>query len=341
MSLEQRFNRAWQKDSVWLKPLIPLSWVFGRLANTRRCRLQAKYQGKPFAAPVIVIGNISVGGSGKTPLIVALVEALRAEGYQPGVVSRGYGGQARYPLLVTAQNNAGDAGDEPLLIARRCQCPVVVDPDRRRAVQHLLANSSCDVVLSDDGLQHYRLHRDIELVVVDGSRGFGNARLLPAGPLREYTARLDEVDMVITNGCGKLPDSFAMQIVPEKLIHLASGEQVVPAQWSLARDVHAVAAIGNPQRFATTLEALGFNVELHPHDDHQPLSAQDLQFSDQRSVIITEKDAVKLAAPCAENIWCLTVSAELGAGLIERVLMCLDAVKAESGSDKDKARQFV
>ena len=200
MSLEQRITQAWQQDSPWLKLLLPLSWLFVAIASARRRYLQSRHQGQAFKAPVIIVGNISVGGSGKTPLILALVSALKQRGFKPGVVSRGYGGKAvSYPLGVNAQTAVAESGDEPLLIAQLAECPVVVDADRNAAVAYLLSHNDCDLVLSDDGLQHYRLHRDIEIVVIDGQRGFGNGRCLPAGPLRESQERLGQADFVVVN----------------------------------------------------------------------------------------------------------------------------------------------
>lgn len=339
MSLEQRITHAWQQDSLWLKLLLPLSWLFSAISGMRRRYLQSRYQcqSQSFAAPVIIVGNISVGGSGKTPLIVALVKALKQRGFKPGVVSRGYAGKARsYPLSVNPQTRVTESGDEPLLIAQLAQCPVVVDADRRAAVAYLLAHNNCNLVLSDDGLQHYRLHRDIEIVVVDGQRGFGNGRCLPAGPLREGPERLGQADFVVVNGklSGSLDlgdiNSDLMQIAPRRMTRLRTAESQAIELWlqeHVIQRVHAVAAIGNPQRFADTLEQLGLEVALHGHNDHGSLTAEDLSFEDNLPVIITAKDAVKLLAhgtdTLADNIWVLEIEAQIDNDFIDRLAVKL------------------
>ena len=336
MSLEQRITHAWQRDSLWLKPLLPLSWLFRAISGWRRRYLQWRYQGQRFTAPLVIVGNISVGGSGKTPLIVALVAALKQRGFKPGVVSRGYGGKAAsYPLFVNAQAPVAASGDEPLLIAQLAQCPVVVDADRNAAVAYLLDHSDCDLVLSDDGLQHYRLHRDIEIVVVDGERGFGNGRRLPAGPLRESPERLQQADFVVVNG--GMPVNLGvpceqMQIAPRRMTQLCSGVSQSIDQWlteQQSKAVHAVAAIGNPQRFANTLVSLGLEAELHSHNDHQALGPEDLSFGDDLAVIVTAKDAVKLLGSdhrqslgqgsIADNIWVLEIEAQIEDDFIDRL----------------------
>lgn len=338
MSLEQRINHAWQQDSLWLKLMLPLSWLFSAISALRRSYLQWRYQGQRYAAPVIVVGNISVGGSGKTPLIVALVGALQQRGYKPGVVSRGYGGKAaKYPLSVNVRTAVTESGDEPKLIAQLADCPVVVDGNRRAAVAYLLSHHSCDLVLSDDGLQHYRLHRDIEIVVVDGQRGFGNRRRLPAGPLRESPRRLGEADFVIVNGDpGTVVDGGHMHrdqmaIVPRRMRRFNSPDSQPIKQWLTEyplKRVHGVAAIGNPQRFSLTLEELGLEVQLHSHDDHQALNWGDLVFEDDLAVIITAKDAIKLVAQGVEmpvpNLWVLEIEAEIENAFIDRLVAQLN-----------------
>ena len=334
MSLEQTFNRAWSRNSLWLLLLLPLSWLFSALSILRRRYLQSRYQGYSFSAPVIVIGNISVGGSGKTPLIIALVKALQARGYSPGVVSRGYGGSApSYPLSVTPHTAVSESGDEPLLIASVAQCPVVVGRDRRAAVDYLLAKSECDLVLSDDGLQHYRLHRDIELAVVDGMRGLANGRRLPAGPLREGPGRLNEVDFVVANGGADLNMQTAMEsmaIKPLCFRQLQSGDCETVDSWLADHEdkrVHAVAAIGNPQRFADTLDKLGLEVVLHSFDDHQSLGVEDLSFADNLPVVVTAKDAIKLAGQTvAANIWSLDVEAVIDLAFVDKLVARLEAL---------------
>ncbi|MEZ5528985.1 MAG: tetraacyldisaccharide 4'-kinase [Porticoccaceae bacterium] len=271
--------------------------------------------------PVVVVGNISVGGTGKTPLLATLVRHLELQGYRPGIISRGYGGDSpHYPVMVTTESSAEQVGDEPLLLASFC--PVVVDPDRLRAAQYLLQQTDCDLILSDDGLQHYRLPRDIELVVVDGERGFGNGLCLPAGPLREPVTRLREVDFVLVNETAAkldLPDSEGFEVRATGLRHLASGTSIAVDQWQGERRVHAVAGIGNPGRFAHSLRLLGLEPLLHPYPDHHQFTGAELLFTDNLPVIITAKDAVKCASPAPDNVWVLDVTAEVSPRFLARL----------------------
>jgi len=295
--------------------LAPLSWLFSLISAVRRLILQRLYQGRPFSVPVAVVGNISVGGSGKTPLIIALVKALNKLGYTAGVISRGYGGAASaYPLRVTTGTPVDQSGDEPLLIAQSCGCPVVVDPDRVRAVEFLLHETSCDIVLSDDGLQHYRLHRDIEIAVVDATRGLGNGRMLPSGALRESPSRLSQVDFVVLNGSGAdiaaeigLVGAHQIELQALGLRNIASNLIVPVNAWEGGVKVHAVCGIGHPERFAQTLKELGFEVILSSVNDHQHLSDDDLEFGDDLPMIITSKDAVKYRGVIPDNLWVLEV----------------------------------
>jgi tetraacyldisaccharide 4'-kinase len=289
--------------------------LFSLISAVRRLILQRLYQGRPFSVPVAVVGNISVGGSGKTPLIIALVKALNKLGYTAGVVSRGYGGAASaYPLRVTTGTPVDQSGDEPLLIAQSCGCPVVVDPDRVRAVEFLLHETSCDIVLSDDGLQHYRLHRDIEIAVVDATRGLGNGRMLPSGALRESPSRLSQVDFVVLNGSGAdiaaetgLVGAHQVELQALGLRNIASNLIVPVNAWEGGVKVHAVCGIGHPERFAQTLKELGFEVILSSVNDHQHLSDDDLEFGDDLPMIITSKDAVKYRGVIPDNLWVLEV----------------------------------
>ena len=313
--------RAWYRPGGWGLALAPLGWLFARVARVRRRLLQRRHQGARFAVPVVVVGNIAVGGTGKTPLLIALARRLRARGHRPGIVSRGYGGRpGPVPVLVTPAHGAAEVGDEPCEIAAATGCPVVVCPDRRAAVDWLLAHCDCDLVLADDGLQHYRLHRDFEIAVVDGSRGLGNGRCLPAGPLREPPARLREVDALVVNGGGYRPqrDGYRMWLRPLYFRHLASGRVATPEAFRDEQQrgghsarVHAVAGIGNPGRLRATLEDLGFAVDLRPRPDHHVFRAADLRFSDTLPVVITGKDAVKCRTIAHDRVWVLDVVAEL------------------------------
>lgn len=307
--------QAWYQGSSWLTLLKPLSALFRWQAVKRRTAYQ---RGEKIAwrapVPVIIVGNISVGGVGKTPLVACLVEALKEEGYKPGVVSRGYGSKAPgYPFIVTADSSSEQSGDEPLLLARRTGCPVVIDPDRASAARCLLDQFDCNVIISDDGLQHYALDRDIEIAVVDGQRGLGNGLCLPAGPLREPPARLDSVDFVVVNGEGFEQQAGAhhMVLIPDQLVNLKTGERVAVDALAGGGSVHAVAGIGNPERFFSTLNTLGYKIKPHAFDDHYRFVAGDIRFNDQLAVIMTEKDAVKCYAIANEYCWYLRVSAQL------------------------------
>lgn len=303
--LERRWYRP-QASNGWLRPLAALYGVVAR----RRRRLYQQGVKSSWRAPVplIVVGNISVGGTGKTPLTQALCGWLRQQGWRPGIVSRGYGGHsAHYPLAVTAQTAAAACGDEPLLLAQSTGCPVVVDPQRSRAAQFLLSHYDCDLIISDDGLQHYALARDIEIAVVDGERGLGNRALLPAGPLRESPQRLDEVDLVVVNGgAWAFPGAHRMVLQPG----VPRGLDDQPAALAPGR-VHALAGIGNPQRFFDTLATLGFDPEPHPLPDHHAICEAELQFGDDLPLIMTAKDAVKCRAFDPYNRYYLPVNAEL------------------------------
>ena len=325
MSVERRWLNACYSNSSSLLLLAPLSWLFSLMSAVRRKILQRLYQGRRFSVPVAVVGNISVGGSGKTPLIIALVNALNKRGYTAGVVSRGYGGAANaYPLLVTSQTPVDQSGDEPLLIARLCGCPVVVDPDRVRAVEFLLHETCCDIVLSDDGLQHYRLHRDIEIAVVDAARGLGNGRMLPSGPLRESPSRLSQVDFVVLNGSGAdigaeldLVGAHHVELQALGLRHIASNVLTPVDMWKGGKKAHAVCGIGHPDRFAQTLTTLGFEVILSSVNDHLHLSSDDLTFGDDLPVIITSKDAVKYSGVIPENLWVLEVEMSISDDFVD------------------------
>jgi tetraacyldisaccharide 4'-kinase len=281
--------------------------------------------------PVIVVGNLTVGGSGKTPLALALVAWLRQAGHSPGLVSRGYGGHARELMPVRPDSDPALVGDEPVLLARRSGCPVWIGRRRAQAGQQLLAfHPEVDVILTDDGLQHYALARDMEIVVVDGERGFGNGRLLPAGPLREPLSRLAEVDAVVVNGGAGGPPlpvpAFSMALAGHGLVNLARPDLVVPPSHFRGGRVHALAGIGNPQRFFDHLTALGLEIEPHPFPDHHAFMATDLPPG---TVIMTEKDAVKCAAFGRPDAWFLAVDAEVDGGLNTLLLTVL---KARHGS---------
>ena len=326
-SVPSALQRGWYSNARWPALLAPASWAFARAAQRRRMAYLTGHKA-PWRAPVpvIVVGNIAVGGTGKTPLVVWLSRWLREQGFRPGIVSRGYGGRrGREPMLVNADSDPSEAGDEAPLLARRSGAPVVVCADRPQAARYLLESTDCNVVVSDDGLQHYALARDVEIAVIDGSRGLGNGRCLPAGPLREPPERLDEVDLVVVNGTatGDWPDAARMALVPQAFHRLPAGESLAPADFAVRYpSVHAVAAIGNPARFAETLAAVGVNCDLNPWPDHHRYDGSELVFDDGRPVVCTEKDAVKLrrldALPA--DCWYLEVAAALEPSDQQRVL---------------------
>ncbi|ABI56783.1 tetraacyldisaccharide 4'-kinase [Alkalilimnicola ehrlichii MLHE-1] len=289
--------------------LRPLAALYGGVMRLRRYGYRKGWirRGR-LPVPVVVVGNIFVGGTGKTPLVAWIADTLAAMGRRPGIVSRGYGGRSReWPRRVAADSDPAEVGDEPLLLARGTGCPVAVGPDRVAAAQLLLA-AGCDVVVSDDGLQHYRLPRALELVVCDGHRGLGNGLCLPAGPLREPADRLADVDMVISNGRAPALTPWWFELVPGPLRPLAA-DAAPEGGPEPGTTVHAVAGIGHPARFFATLEGLGYRVIPHPFPDHHPYRAGELRFGDDRPVIMTEKDAVKCAGLAPARSWFLPVEA--------------------------------
>ena len=314
-----QLQRAWRRDAWWTPILAPVTWLFGRVERRRRLAVRTgKVTQWRAPVPVIVVGNLTVGGTGKTPLVIWLVRWLQRRGLRPGVVSRGHGGSGnRAPMLVVAVDADPDRfGDEPVLIAQRTGCPVAVCRDRPKAVQKLLESAQVDVVVADDGLQHYALARDLEIVVVDGHRKFGNGRLLPAGPLREPASRIAQADWVVSNGrlCAAAANEALMRVVATAFVNLQSGLALTPKDFVERHgQVHAVAGIGNPQGFARTLAEIGLQAQLHPLPDHHAFTGKEVFFDDDLPVVCTEKDAVKLrclAVPLAHG-WALQVEAEI------------------------------
>jgi tetraacyldisaccharide 4'-kinase len=303
----------WYKNRFLGYLLFPVALFFSLAAIIRKRYLQSRLEPGIIKKPVIVVGNITVGGTGKTPLVIAIVKHLQASGCKPGVISRGYGGVAQYPLQLNAQTRADESGDEPLLIYQRCGCPVVVSPLRVEAAQYLIANNDIDIIVSDDGLQHYALPRDIEIVVIDGQRGLGNGLCLPAGPLREPARRLASADFVLVNGIETKtydPRQTFMKLRIEELQPLepTRTHRGLPSH----SRVNAVAAIGNPQRFFSTLEQQGYNVIPRVFPDHYLYQEQDLLFENGLPVVMTEKDAIKCTGfNQLDQHWFLPVNAVL------------------------------
>ena len=326
-----RLTANWQRKTFTSHLLLPLSWLYCLIVLVRKTlyRLGVLSTVK-LPVPVIVVGNLTVGGTGKTPLVIWLSRWLREQGFRPGVVSRGYGGRARrWPQPVRADADPDIVGDEPVLLARHCGCPVMVDPRRPRAAQALLDNEHCDVIVSDDGLQHYALARDIEIAVIDGERRFGNGRCLPAGPLREPLSRLRSVDLCVVNGSSR-GQELDMIMSPVGFINLKHKHRCEPAGFFRGGTVHAVAGIGHPQRFFAGLGELGLEVIAHPFPDHHRYRPQDIGFHDDLPVIMTEKDAVKceamidFSASRGDRWWYLAIAAIPNAELGQRLSRLLE-----------------
>lgn len=318
-------QRHWYRLTPLHLLLIPLSLLFGLLAAVRRTFYRMGIlHSEQLPVPVIVVGNITVGGSGKTPLTLWLVEQLIAQGWHPGIVSRGYtagGAPLNTPQQVYATSNPDEVGDEPVLMAQRKLCPVWVGRDRAAAGHALLkAHPECDVLLSDDGLQHYRMQRDCEIAVIDGTRRFGNGLLLPAGPLREPQARLDSVDAIVIHGGGTKPGEFGMQLHGELFYNLLNPQTTAQAGDFAGKQVHAMAGIGHPERFFQHLQYLGITAQSHAFPDHHRYSAADLQFTDADAILMTEKDAVKCAAFATEKCWVLRVDAQPDPSLFQHLI---------------------
>lgn len=276
-------------------------------------------RGVKIGVPVVVVGNISAGGTGKTPLTIALVAALRARGFNPGVASRGYGGSASTATLVTPEDGAERVGEEPVLIARAARAAVAVGRDRVAAARLLVESSKADVVVADDGLQHYRLRRDVEICVIDGQRRFGNGRLLPAGPLREPAQRAVACDFRVCNGGTPAAGEIAMRLVGDEAIGLAGGARRALSGFAATR-VHALAGIGNPARFFAMLRAAGVDVIEHAFPDHHAFTADDVRFGDDLAVLMTEKDAVKCERFADARHWYVPVQADLPAPFFDAVV---------------------
>lgn len=304
-------------DSIWYGrhpasfALAPIGWLYRGIAAARKLAytsgLLSTYQAE---VPVVVVGNITVGGTGKTPLVIWLVEYFRALGYNPGVVARGYRGRAkRWPQQVRPDSDPVVVGDEPIVIARRTGCPVAVGPRRGEAVEALLEYADCDIVISDDGLQHYGLARSYEIAVLDGVRRLGNGLCLPAGPLREPAERLESVDLIVTNGIAGRGE-FSMKYSADRAINVASRESVELSKLPI-KQVHGIAGIGNPDRFFSMLRAKGFRVTPHRFRDHALYSKSDLDFGDERPILMTEKDAIKCEHFGLNRCWYVPVNAEL------------------------------
>lgn len=306
----------------------PLSWLYGGVVRLRGWLYRrGVLHSMRLSVPVVVVGNLVAGGTGKTPLTIALVETLRMHGYRPGVVSRGHGGSQREPLLLGDTPDPARFGDEPCLI-RSNGAAVAVGRDRPAAAQ-LLIDAGCDVIVADDGLQHYALARDVEICVIDGTRRFGNQHLLPAGPLREPMARLQRVDFRVCNGGAVARGDYPMQLSGGELVALSDGQHQPLASFRGQR-VHAVAAIGHPQRFFDSLRAAGLDVIMHPFADHHAFRPCDLDFGDQLPLLMTDKDAVKCMQFAQPHWWRVPVQAVLPPTFFAGVLGKVGAIRNDA-----------
>jgi tetraacyldisaccharide 4'-kinase len=309
----KRLDSYWWDRNGLALALLPFSWLYCLLVFLRRTAYRLKiFRTRRLQLPVIVVGNITAGGSGKTPLVIWLAQHLQKMGLKPGIVSRGYGGNAKYwPQQVLPGSDPVAVGDEPVLIAQRTNCPVSVGPDRVAAATALQQFSDCDVIISDDGLQHYALGRDIEIVVVDGERGFGNGFCLPAGPLRETVGRLGSADMVVSNGTTG-PGRYIMQLGRPEVVNLLNPTQTMKLEDFRSKGkVYAMAGIGNPERFFKQLVNTGINIERMCFPDHHNYTAADLEIAGDATLLMTQKDAVKCRRFAKPQHWYVRVDAQL------------------------------
>ncbi len=318
---------------AWL--LWPASLAYLVVVVVRRFLYKIRiFSSKHPGIPVIVVGNLTTGGSGKTPLVLRVAEILKEHHWKPGIVSRGYlggaraaGGSAQQPREATIASDPAEVGDEPMLLARRSGCPVWVAPDRVAACRALRQqHPECDIIVTDDGLQHYALRRDVEICVVD-ARGFGNGFLQPAGPLREPPSRLRSVDAVVAHGASAV-EGFKMALEGDKLVRFTDARDVRAARSFAGQRVHAVAGIGDPKRFFLQLARFGLKVVPHPFPDHHPFRAGDFAFGDSDPVVMTEKDAVKCKRFAQAHFWVFPVSASLDPAFERRLLEKLGGSKA-------------
>ena len=325
MTFSQRLVAAWYAPQLTAltAALLPLELVFRGVVAARRLLYRwGALRSQRMPVPVVIVGNVVAGGSGKTPLVIALADALRSRGWRPGIVSRGYGGAAAFARAVRADASPDDVGDEPVLLARSGH-PVWVGRDRPSAARGLLSeNPDCDLIVADDGLQHYALARDVEIAAVDAARGLGNGHLFPAGPLREPASRLGGVDAVASLGGAwktSAPPSFVTSLVGDRFVRVNAPNVTTAAPAFHGSHVHALAGIGNPQRFFDHLSALGIAATCHAFPDHHRFTAGDIAFPGAKAILMTEKDAVKCSAFADERCWALPVRAMLDPALLALV----------------------
>jgi tetraacyldisaccharide 4'-kinase len=317
---------AWYKEMYISTWLVPLSMIYHDIVRLRRSLYRnGVLKTTRLPVPVVIVGNITVGGTGKTPLLIWMANFLQQEGFRPGIISRGYAAESNEkPRRVLPDSLASEVGDEPVLIALHTHCPLVVCRNRSVAGKMLLSHFDCNVILSDDGLQHYALERDIEIAVIDGQRRFGNGYCLPAGPLRESVDRLTEVDLVIVNGQPEQSNEKSMALVPADAINLSSGENR-PLSSFAGQPCHALAGIGNPDRFFNLLQDLGLDITAHAFPDHHDFQREEINFADRRPVLMTEKDAVKCREIADHQHWFVPVTAQPDNVFTEQFLTLLNS----------------
>lgn len=321
--MRQAVLQFWYRKSRFAKLLAPLSWLFQGGVKLRYSFYRYVARQQAFSVPIIVVGNITVGGTGKTPLVSWLAEVLQQQGLTPGIVMRGYGAalQGKALKVVTPKCSARTVGDEALLLRQKTGCPLVIGKNRPAAVEHLLATfPEIDIIISDDGLQHYALARDIEIAVIDGQRRLGNGYCLPIGPLRESEQRLQTVDFVVANG-NAFPGEWVMGTQLSNTCYAVNDANLqLSLEHLQGKTVHAVAGIGNPERFFAALRAKGVQVIAHPFPDHYDFQKTDLLFNDQLPIVMTEKDAVKCRHFALSDIWCIPLEVKLQDEFREKLL---------------------
>jgi len=318
----------WYDAKPWGKVLWPLSKLFEYSVILRKyCydhNIFAKYRA---AVPVIIVGNLTVGGTGKTPLVIYLAHMLAANGYRPGIVSRGYKGQVKSVIMVSPHSNPKVVSDEAVLLANRSQCPVMVSKKRAVGVQQLIQHNKVNVIICDDGLQHYGLQRDIEIAVIDGVRMFGNGYSLPMGPLREPETRLESVDLIVVSGKPRSDRELAMELVCTGVYSLKDPENTRDLKSFKGAQVHAVAGIGYPEKFFQHLRHTGLDIIPHPFPDHHEFSPIDIEFADNKLVLMTEKDAVKTKHFASDRHWVVAISAKLPKSFEQTLLRLIKELK--------------
>ena len=308
----------WYSNNVIAWLLLPLSWFYCLIAVLRQNFYEiGLLKSQKLQLPIIVVGNISVGGTGKTPLLIAICKLLKEQGIKPGIVSRGYGGDFTGVKLVSREDTAKTVGDEPFMLAQQSHCPVAVGINRVAAAQFLIDHATCDIILSDDGLQHYRMKRDFEIAVVDTSRRFGNGFCIPAGPLREPVSRLSKTDMIVHHG--ESPEDYQFSLEFNDAVNIATSETRSIESFKHAT-VHALAGIGHPKRFFDQLSQAGISTIEHAFPDHYTYEEKDINFNDDHPVLMTEKDAVKCISISGNNCWAIPVEAKLSHSLAKDIL---------------------